>query len=386
MFCKNGFKSEIMPINTIIKNIAKKWLLSIDRVTLFTVIGIISIGVWVNIASTPGVALKLGLPPFYFVKQHMLILPICFSSIIFISFIQLKYIRKFAIIGYWMCIILVILTILFGPDIKGAKRWLIIYGISLQPSEFFKPLLAVITAWLISEQYQDRKFPGIIISFVSIALIIPLLLLQPDVGMTIVILLTWISQLFVSGLSVLMIGIFIITALSSLVGLYYTLPHFADRIDRFLMKSSEDVDLYQVQKSLEAFKSGGLFGKGPGEGVIKTSVPDSHSDFVFSVIGEEFGFIVCAIIIGLFIILVIRPLLRIMKSSSIFIFSAVFGIVFQITLQVLINIATSLDLTPTKGMTLPFISYGGSSLLASSISIGIVLALTKKNIILSESI
>ncbi|MDR3031246.1 MAG: putative lipid II flippase FtsW [Holosporales bacterium] len=364
-----------------IKNIAKKWLLSIDRVTLFVVIGIISIGICVNIASTPGVALKLGLPPFYFVKQHIAIIPISIATIIFVSFLQIKQIRKLAIIGYFVCIILVIATIFLGAEIKGAKRWLNVFGFSIQPSEFLKPILTIITAWLIFEQYGDKKFPGIILSFVSVALAVFLLLFQPDVGMAIVILSTWGTQLFISGLSVFMIGIFIITALGSLIGLYCAFPHFSERIDKFLIRGGEDTDLYQVQKSLEAFKSGGLFGKGPGEGVIKTLVPDSHSDFVFSVIGEEFGFIVCVIIIALFITLIVRPLIKAMESSSasIFTFAAVFGIVFQIGLQVLINISTSLNLIPTKGMTIPFISYGGSSLLASSISVGILLALTKRS-------
>lgn len=365
-------------------SIFRKWLMSIDRVILVTILAIISIGIWVSIASTPAVAMKLGLPPFTFVKQHLLIVPVAVALMISVSFLQTRYLRRLAILGFVLCIFLVIATILFGTEIKGARRWINILGFSLQPSEFFKPIVTIITAWLIAEQYRDRKFPGIGLSLVSVSIVIPLLLLEPDVGMTVIILGTWMGQLFISGLSIFMIGTFIISAMGSLVGLYFILPHFADRIDKFLMKGGEETDLYQVQKSLEAFKSGGFFGKGPGEGVIKTMVPDSHSDFVFSVIGEEFGLIMCLIIIALFLVLIIRSMMRILNSSSMFCFSAVFGIIFQMTLQILINIGTSLNLIPTKGMTLPFISYGGSSLLASAISIGILLALTKRNSLMNE--
>lgn len=361
------------------KGLFRRWIMSVDRITLFIIMTIISIGVWVCIASTPAVALKLGLSPFHFVRQHMMIVPISVLLIIIISFFQTRHIRRLALIGYFACIFLMICVLLIGSEIKGARRWISIMGFSLQPSEFLKPVMTIITAWLIAEQYRDRKFPGIIISIFTILFAIPFLLLQPDVGMSVVIISTWVSQLFVSGISVFILCMFVVGALGSSVGLYFILPHFAERINKFLMKDGADTDLYQVQKSLEAFRNGGFFGKGPGEGVVKTLVPDAHSDFVFSVIGEEFGFLLCIIIVGLFICFIVRSLVRVMESSSMFCFSAVFGICFQFTMQILINLSTSLNLIPTKGMTLPFISYGGSSLLSSSVSIGILLALTKRN-------
>ncbi len=362
----------------------RRWATSVDRISLFIILSIISIGVWVSIASTPAVALKLGLSPFAFVKQHMIVVPIAIFIIVFVSFLQTKHIRKLALFGYFACIALIVCTLLFGAEIKGARRWLNIFGFSLQPSEFLKPTITILTAWLIAEQYRDKKFPGIILSIVSMCIAMPLLLLQPDVGMTVTIVLAWIGQLFISGISIFVLGFFAVSAVASLVGLYFVLPHFADRIDKFLMKSGEDTDLYQVQKSLEAFRSGGWFGKGPGEGVIKTMVPDSHSDFVFSVIGEEFGFLLCIVIISLFAVFIVRSLIKVTSSSSIFSFSAVFGIVLQMLIQILINIATSLNLIPTKGMTLPFISYGGSSLLASAIGVGIILAITRRNALSRE--
>ena len=369
-----------------ISSIFRKWFASIDQVLLFTVITIIAIGIWVSIASTPAVALKLGLSPFHFAKQHVLLVPIVLLLILSISSLQSKHIRLLSLLGYCASIILIICTILFGTEIKGARRWINIFGFSLQPSEFLKPFTAILTAWLISEQYKNRKFQGILISLSSVCLAVPLLLLQPDVGMTLIIISTWMAQLFISGLSITMILTFILSSLGALTGLYFIFPHLQDRVSRFLGSNGEDTDLYQVHKSLEAFTNGGLFGKGPGEGIVKMKVPDSHSDFIFSVIGEEFGLLICILILTLFAILAIRPLTKVMKSNSMFCYSAVFGIVFQIIVQVTINISTALNIIPTKGMTLPFISYGGSSLLSSAVSIGFLLALTKYNALVHDSI
>ena len=360
-----------------IYSIFRRWFASIDQFLFFIVLIIIAIGIWVSIASTPAVALKLGLNPFHFVKQHLFIIPVVLLLISLISTLQPKHIRLLSLLGYCISIVLIIGTILFGTEIKGARRWLSIFGFSVQPSEFLKPFTAILTAWLISEQYKHRNFQGILMSMISICIAVPLLLLQPDVGMTLIIITTWLAQLFISGLSITMILNFILSGISALTSLYFILPHFADRINRFFGSNVEDTDLYQVQKSLEAFKSGGLLGKGPGEGIVKMKVPDCHSDFIFAVIGEEFGLLVCIVIVSLFVILAVRPLIKVMKSLSIFCYSAVFGIVFQIIIQVTINISTALNLIPTKGMTLPFISYGCSSMLCSAVSVGFLLVLTK---------
>ncbi|MBQ8651154.1 MAG: cell division protein FtsW [Alphaproteobacteria bacterium] len=364
--------------------IFRRWVNSTDKIQLFIILTLLSFGVLVSIASTPAVAVKIGLQPFYFIKQHLAIVPVSIAIILYVSMLKIRYIKLLSLLGYIACIVLIICTFSFGMEIKGARRWLNIWGFSLQPSEFLKPTLTIVTAWLISEQYRDRSFPGIILSFATIFITVPILLLQPDVGMTVIILGTWLSQLFISGLSISMIITYCITAISAIISLYFLLPHFADRIDKFLFGGIDESDTYQVKRSLEAFKNGGLLGKGPGEGVIKTAVPDSHSDFVFSVIGEEFGFITCVAVIALFVSYIIRVLTRIMKSSDMFQTIAGFGILCQILLQTLINIGTSLNLIPTKGMTLPFISYGGSSMLATSISVGIVLCLTKRQNVLQN--
>jgi cell division protein FtsW len=357
-----------------VKKSIRKWFLSIDRVSLFIVIGLVSIGTWFSITATPSIALRLNLPPYYFIKHHLLTIPVGLFVIFFLSFLQTKDIRKLSVIGYIICVLLLICVLFFGAEIKGAKRWLNVLSFSLQPSEFLKPILAITTAWFLSEQYRDKNFPGIILAILSLTIVIPLLLLQPDVGMTFVVIVTWIGQMFISGLSILMITFFGILFITSLFGLYFVLPHFAERINDFFSGGDE---AYQAQKSIEAFKSGGFLGKGIGEGVIKTLVPDAHSDFIFSVIGEELGFLMCTVIIVAFVVLMIRSLLRVIDSNNMFIFISTFGIVLQIAIQVLVNIASSLNMIPTKGMTLPFISYGGSSFLATSVSIGFLLSITK---------
>ena len=365
-----------MPTN--FSKIFRRWFFSLDRGLFFSTLVLIGIGVLVNIEATPAIALKLGLPPFHFVKLHLFVVPIAVFIILFTSFLQVRHIRKLAIIGYILCFVLIICTLIFGTEIKGAHRWINIVGFSLQPSEFLKPITAVITAWLISGQYNDRKFPGIILSLISILLVVPLLLLQPDIGMTVIICGTFFAQMFISGLSVPMIIACVASISSAIIGLYLTFPHFADRIDKFLMKN-EDTDVFQTKKSIEAFKQGGLFGKGLGEGVLKTQVPDSHSDFVFSVIGEELGFFVCVAIIAIFGFFIVRVITKIIKTSDLFSMIALFGLICQIIMQILINICTALNLIPTKGMTLPFISYGGSSMLAMAVSFGIILSITGKS-------
>lgn len=366
--------------------VLRKWLISVDQVLLLIIALLIGIGVWVSIASTPAVAMKLGLSPFYFVKQHIALIPIVLLLIIFTSILQPKHICVLSMIGYVGCVFLIICTLLFGTEIKGARRWLNVFGFSLQPSEFLKPIMSVITAWLVTKQYKNPKFNGILLSFLSILLVVPLLFKQPDVGIAIIIMTTWVAQLFVSGISILTIGVIITAGIATLTGLYFTLSHVAYRINKFIFPNAGENDFYQIERSLLSFKNGGLFGKGPGEGTVKMSVPDSHSDFVFSVIGEEFGFFMCLAVILLFAILIIRPILKVMKSSNMFCISAVFGLSFQILTQTLINISSALNLIPTKGMTLQFISYGGSSLLSSGVCVGLILCLTRYNVLKSDSI
>lgn len=362
----------------------RKWLMLIDQPLFIAVLLLISIGVWVSVASTPAIAIKLGLSPFHFVKQHVVTLPIVLAIIVFLSVLQPKQILILSVIGCCGCVFLIFCTLLFGSEIKGARRWLDIFGFSLQPSEFLKPILSIITAYFVSKQYKNDKSNGILFSVASIIFVIFLLLRQPDIGMSVVLLSTWVAQLFISGLSIKMIVSGIVAGIASLASLYFVLPHFADRINKFIFPNTEDNDLYQIERSLQAFKNGGLFGTGPGEGTVKMTIPDCHSDFVFSVIGEEFGFFACVVVILLFAMLVIRPIIKAISASNMFCFLAIFGLSVQIFIQTSINICSALHLIPTKGMTLQFISYGCSSLLSSAICVGFLLALTKYSVLKND--
>jgi cell division protein FtsW len=269
---------------------------------------------------------------------------------------------------------------MYGMEIKGARRWLALGGMSLQTSELIKPAFAILAAWMLSEKYRDPTFPGITISFCLMSILVTLLLLQPDLGMTLVVVVTWVGQLFIAGLPLIWMAILAGCALIGLLGTYVFLPHVTKRIDQFFDPASGDAkhDLYQVTKSLEAFMQGGLFGRGPGEGIVKKNVPDAHADFVFSVAGEEFGLILCLVLVALFGFVVVRALLRSMNDGSLFVMMATAGLVTQFGMQAFVNMASALHIIPTKGMTMPFISYGGSSLIALAIAMGMLLALTRK--------
>jgi cell division protein FtsW len=291
---------------------------------------------------------------------------------------RLKNIRRIAIVGYIIALILLALTLFMGYETKGASRWIRLPGFSLQPSEFIKPTFAVVAAWLFDGQIKDKDFPGNIISTILYMITVSLLILQPDIGMTIVVTLIWGFQLFLSGLSLTLIfGLGIAFVLMAAVA-YFSFDHVHDRVQQFL--SSDGELSFQVRKSLEAFENGSIFGKGPGEGVVKLHIPDAHTDFIFAVAGEEFGIILCLIIVALFATIVIHSLFVSMKENNMFILLAAGAISASFGLQAIINIASTIHLMPTKGMTLPFISYGGSSLLATAFGMGMLLAITRKNV------
>jgi len=249
-------------------------------------------------------------------------------------------------------------------------------GFSLQPSEFMKPCFAIVAAWLFTLQRDTSTVPGNLISFILFGIVVTLLILQPDLGQTLLVAAIWGMQLVLAGLSIYWVVGLIIAGSLGLLLAYALLPHVQTRIDIFLDPAGNDA--YQVTQSILSFSKGGLFGRGPGEGSIKSALPDAHADFVFAVIGEEFGAIACFIIVFLVMIVVLRGFLRMMKEEDFFITLAASGILLQFGLQAIINMSSSLNLIPTKGMTLPFISYGGSSLLAMAFGMGAVLAFTRK--------
>jgi cell division protein FtsW len=246
----------------------------------------------------------------------------------------------------------------------------------IQPSEFLKPCFAVVSAWLLTDAQRGTKFPGTLVAFSVFGLIALLLKSQPDIGMLSVITAVFFAQLFIQGLNMVLVGFGSGLIMAAAVGAYAIFPHVRSRVTRFI--HPEEGDHYQVDMALQAFGNGGLLGRGPGEGRVKDLLPDAHADFVYAVAGEEFGLVVCLLILCVFAFIVLRGLLRLVGEHEEFIILAAAGLIAGFGLQAFVNMASSLHLIPTKGMTLPFISYGGSSALSVALGMGMLLALTRR--------
>ena len=339
-----------------------------------------ALGIFLSFAASPPVADRLNLGGFYFVKRHVIMMIPTLFILVSTSLMTPRQIRRLASFVYLVGLVLLVLTITNGMEIKGARRWISFGNFSIQASEFVKPAFSVLVAWMLTERYRNPHFPGMIISCTLLGLFAMLLMMQPDLGMTVVTTAAWIGQLFIAGMPLFWMGLVAAMGVFGLIGAYFFFPHVARRIDQFLDPTTGDPkhDLYQVHQSLEAFMNGGLLGRGPGEGTVKKYIPDAHADFVFAVAGEEFGFVLCTIVVGLFAFIVARCFLRIMHENSLFVVLAVCGLIIQFGSQALVNMSSTLHIIPTKGMTMPFISYGGSSLLALAMAMGMVLALTRR--------
>ena len=354
------------------------WWWTVDRWTLAALIVLMGIGAVLMLAASPAAAERIGLPSFQLAHRQLILLPPALAVLVGVSLLEPRWIRRLAVAGLAGALALCALTLLSGAEIKGATRWISLGGLSLQPSEFVKPCFAVTAAWLFAQERCQIGFPGRWLAAGLWFAVVALLLLQPDVGQAFVVTAVWGVQFFLAGLPMVWVGVLMVLGVLGLAGAYMALPHVTARIDSFL--DPQAGDRYQIDRSIEAFMRGGLFGRGPGEGTVKAQLPDSHSDFIFAVAGEEFGLIVCLIILLLFAFVVLRGFSRAFQDRSLFALLATSGLLAQFGLQALINMASSLHLMPTKGMTLPFISYGGSSLLALALGMGMVLALTRRRL------
>lgn len=352
-----------------------RWWWTMDR-PLFTCFMILLVlGVLLSFAGSPSTAERLNLDSFYFVKRHAVLVLPSLGIIILGSLASPRVLRyvSWAVLG--LSIACLIVTPFSGMEIKGARRWISLGGFSLQATELVKPSFAVVAAWLFS-QTKTYPLPGKLLSFILYGIIVGLILMQPDFGMTFIISVTWFIQIFLAGLPVLWIAILGVLGLISIFGAYFFLPHVTSRIDRFL--NPEAGDQYQITQSLEAFKNGGIFGQGPGEGVFKRYIPDAHADFIFPVAAEEFGFFFCVFVLSLYAIIFVRGLWLMRQEKNLFLILTLGGLISQFTLQALVNMGSALKLIPTKGMTLPFLSYGGSSLLGTALTTAIILSMTRK--------
>ena len=358
------------------RNPIADWWWTIDRV-LFVLITLLMItGIVLGLAGSPPVAERLGLPTFHFVIRQAENLAPAFIVMFLASFLTPRAVRRTALIVFVVGMALVVAALLFGVEVKGARRWINFAGLALQPSEFVKPAFVIMVAWAFSEGGRRNDVPGTYIGFFLLfATIIPLVL-QPDIGQTMLISMVWVCLVFLSGLHLFwVIGLGGI-GFGGLFAAYKLLPHVAERIDRFRNPASGDT--FQVDNAVQSFVEGGWFGKGPGEGTIKRILPDSHTDFVFAVTAEEFGIIACLALLSVFAIVVLRGLYLARKSEEPFCRLAAAGLVILFGIQASINMAVNVHLMPAKGMTLPFISYGGSSLISLGLGMGFLLAVTRK--------
>ena len=351
------------------------WWRSIDRNIFITTIILIVIGCLISFVATPSIAIKYNLEPYYFVKKHLIFTPFAFFFIFFISQFSTIGIKRFFLFIFLISIFFIFYSFFIGTEIKGSIRWTSFFGYSFQPSEFLKISFAIICAWIFSSKRQFQLINNQIFSFILYLFVSSLILFQPDFSMFVIISFIYFGQLFIRGLKwrwVIFCSLFF--SFVSFIA-YFLLDNIKIRIDNFLYPSTGDN--YQITKSLQAIKEGGLLGKGPGMGTVKDNLPDAHTDFIFSVIAEEFGIIGCLFIIIFFTYLIFNIYKRIKNEKYLFVILSVAGLVIQLGSQIFVNIGSTIGLIPTTGTTLPFISYGGSSMISMALNIGVILALTR---------
>ncbi|MBI0433952.1 cell division protein FtsW [Roseomonas sp. KE0001] len=359
-------------------SVVGRWWWTVDRWTLAALLMLVGFGYVMLLAASPGVAQRIGASSRdIFILKQVFFLAAATGVMVAISLMSVKQVRRVALLGFLGALLLTAATLSIGVEIKGARRWIHLPGMTIQPSEFLKPCFAVVAAWLLAEaRTLGRWAPAAAI--VMFLMVVAVLAKQPDIGMLLVVASVFCAQLFIVGINMMLVGVCGVAGVLGAIAAYFTLPHFQSRIDRFLDPASGDT--YQVTIAMEAFGHGGLLGVGPGEGRLKGLLPDAHADFVYAVAGEEFGLVILLLILGVFGFIVLRGLLRLLGEKDMFIILAATGLLTQFGLQAFINMGSALHLIPTKGMTLPFISYGGSSVVAVAAGMGMLLALTRRRI------
>jgi len=356
-------------------SLLSNWWWTVDRRLLMCLAALIGFGIVMTFSASPAIADKLELDSFHFVKRQLFFLSLALVTMFGVSLLPIAWVRRFGVLLFVACLFLLALTLAIAPEAKGARRWLRIGSFTLQASEFMKPAFIIFSAWIFSEVHKSPGFKGWTIAILSYVIVAAFLIAQPDFGQTVLITMIWAAQFFMAGLPMIWVLGLGGLGMGGIFLAYFLIPHVTDRIDRFIYPELNDT--FQVDTAMNAFRSGGLFGRGPGEGAVKKILPDAHTDFIFAVTGEEFGMILCLALIGIFALIVIRGLINLMKETDLFVFLATAGLLMEFGLQALINLGVNLSILPSKGMTLPFISYGGSSMLSLAIGMGMVLALTR---------
>ncbi|MGH6760009.1 MAG: putative lipid II flippase FtsW [Phyllobacterium sp.] len=362
-------------VSRVDRGAAANWWWTIDRYFLAAFILLMGLGILLSFAASPAVAERIGLESYHFIERQAFFTLPAIVVMFGVSFMAPKQVRRFAFIMLGFSLLAMIGALFFGIEVKGARRWISLAGVSIQPSEFMKPAFVVVCAWLFAEHERRPDIPGNLFAMLLFGAVVALLIAQPDLGQTILIAGTWGAMFFMAGVPWFWILLLGVLAVGGFLGAYTILPHVAGRMDRFL---TGEGDTFQVDAGREAIIRGGWFGQGPGEGTIKRIIPDSHTDFIFSVAAEEFGIVLCMLIMLIFAFVVLRGLNIALKERDAFTRLSVAGLVILFGFQSIINMSVNLHLMPAKGMTLPFISYGGSSLIAVAVSMGLLLALTRR--------
>ena len=360
-----------------------EWWFTVDRYMLFGIIFLGLSGLFFSLAVSPVEAGHLKANQYYFLIKQSVFLFISVALMVTISILPKEFTRKISLILFVFSLLGVLLTLVIGFSSGGASRWISVFGIiTIQPSEFLKPCLIILSAWFFARSKEEQNNKYSLIPGLLFILVATLLMLQPDLGQTILLFITILCLVFVQGFPWVIIAPAGLISMISIIFFYFNFPHFASRLDSWIEiwfgGGAVNSKLTQTQAAIDAIENGQIFGKGIGESWVKYHLPDAYTDFVFAAIAEENGLIVTMSLMFLYLILIMRGLIRSMNQNNFFNQLASSGLIILFGLQALIHIAVNLSLIPAKGMTLPFISYGGSSLLAMGITMGMFLALTKK--------
>ena len=365
-----------MRISRTDRSLLAEWWFTVDRMLLTAILVLAGTGLVLSLAASPAVAIKKGLPAFHFVERHAVFTVIGAVIMLAVSMMQPRQIRRLALVIFLAAIALMIAVLIGGEEINGARRWLRFARFSLQPSELAKPAFVVLAAWAFAEFQKQLEMPARSFAVALYLIFAVLLLMQPDVGQTLLISVIWATLFVLSGQPLIWAAVFAAIGAVGLGTAYFTLDYVRLRVERFLSPGGDEYS--QTARALQSFVEGGFFGRGPGEGTIKTALPDAHTDFIFAVVAEEYGAIACLALVALFTIIVLRAYFRTFTETDPFRRLAVAGLSLMFGLQAAINMAVNVGLLPAKGMTLPFISAGGSSLASVFLTTGMILALTRR--------
>lgn len=364
-----------------------RWFWTIDRVLLGLLLLLMSVGIVAVLSASPAAAHRYSggsvrLGEMMYFQRHLFWVAVSLPVLIGTSMLSIQWLKRLCVGGFGFFLLALMAVPFIGSDANGAARWISLGGFQFQPSEFIKPMFVVVTAWLLSTRYDDSTVPAFHVAGALLLVVIGFLVVQPDYGQSALILAVWFAQALLAGMSLWIFGVLAVGGLAGMGVAYLFVPHVQSRIDRFLFSEG---DTYQADKAMQCFQSGGIFGTGPGQGVVKMQLPEPHTDYIFAVIGEEFGMLACLCLAILYLAIISRVLLQMVNEEEPFTFLSVAGLTTSFGAQAFINMGVNLHLLPSKGMTLPFISHGGSSFIATAFTMGLVLALTRRNRFLDAS-